>query len=458
MSDPGGMDDTERLRQALASLEAENESLRVEARQSRQLLRGLEALLRVEPGGDPFHSVFGSLWTTFDFAQAMVLAEQDGGLRCAVAQPAGLAGLEWPVGPLFRKVLDGRVTAVFSHRAVEEWRQAGPPLSPDQPALYMPLREARRRGILVLLRASGAESFSREDVALAQRFALLASHALAALDARQAIEENRARALAAEEATRAKNMFLANMSHELRTPLNAILGFSELIEGEVLGAVGVPAYREYAGDIRWSGQHLLAIVNNLLLLSRIEAGKYSPCPVPVGVAEALQGALRLLEFDLRRREIGVVLPEIPADLTVHADAQALRQILLNLIGNAAKFSPARSTVEVTFEARDDRVRLEVVDRGCGIPPDTLARLGTPFVQADNAYTRGFQGTGLGLAICHRLIASIGGSIAVESVVGRGTRVALTLPAAAPDADCAAPAEGPLPDGRPDGPARDAAAS
>ncbi|MEX0759554.1 MAG: histidine kinase dimerization/phospho-acceptor domain-containing protein, partial [Tistlia sp.] len=149
---------------------------------------------------------------------------------------------------------------------------------------------------------------------------------------------------------RAKNMFLANMSHELRTPLNAIIGFSELMEQEAFGPIGVPAYAGYVRDIRGSGHHLLGIVNNLLLLSRIEAGQHRTDIEPIALADALEAAARLLEIDLTRFGVRLAIDPIDPGLRVAADEGGLRQILVNLIGNAAKFSPEGAEIRVGLAA------------------------------------------------------------------------------------------------------------
>ena len=146
--------DPEDLLEALAALRAENERLRVEARQSRQLLQGLEALLSLDDDRDLFANVFASLGPVFQFAQAMVLAEEGGGLTCVAADPPGLLGARWPLGALFARVVAGRVSAVFRHDEVEEWRQAPAPLQAAQPGLYMPLRIRERRALFISLRRS----------------------------------------------------------------------------------------------------------------------------------------------------------------------------------------------------------------------------------------------------------------------------------------------------------------
>ncbi len=425
----------EELREALISLQQENEILRKDASQARLLLRSLESLLQIGIESDPFVSVFESLRNVFAFDQVLVLAETgNDALTCIVADPIALAGCKWPIGRFFAKVMGGRVSATFSNDALEEWREVPSDfLSPAQPALYLPINVSDRRGILVLLRAAGNEGFDRSDVALGREFSLLASHALAGVNARQMIENNRARAIAAEDANRSKNLFIANMSHELRTPLNAVIGFSELIATQALGPVGNMRYVEYIRDIHASGNHLLGIVNNLLLFSKMEAGQHRTHLEILPLHKETAYVERLLQFDADRCRVTLVCDPIDDSVHVLADQQSLRQILINVIGNAIKFSPEGGEVRLRFD-RDRNGsghRLRVTDRGCGIPSETLEQLGNPFVQAEDAYSRKYQGTGLGLAICFGLADAMKSRLDVESVIDRGTTVTLTLPATVP---------------------------
>ena len=426
------MNSTEELREALARLQHENERLRIETAHAQRLLAGLEHLLRVTIDEDPFLGVFESLRTVFTFEQAMVLAEAEGvrdRLDCIVAEPRSLVGLSWPVHGFFRKVMSGRVAATFSSAELEEWRAAPPGApSPEQPALYLPIRIRERSGVMVLLRRPDSPGFDRDHVALARRFSLLASHALASYDARATIRAHRARALAAEEASNAKSLFIANMSHELRTPLNAIIGFSEVMGNEMLGPLGNQRYREYLDDIQDSGRHLLGVINNLLLFAKMEAGQHRTEIESLDLGEELTTVLRMLQMEAKRREVRLIAGEIDPDTLVRADAQSLRQILINVIGNAIKFSPVGGRVEIARAPAPEagRLRISVADRGCGIPHDTLRQLGNPFVQAEGAFARRHQGTGLGLAICFGLAQAMGASLTIESEEHAGTTVILDL--------------------------------
>jgi diguanylate cyclase (GGDEF)-like protein/PAS domain S-box-containing protein len=206
---------SEHLHETLVALERENEHLRTEAAHATVLLQALESLLRMELEDDPFSAVFASLQTVFDFDQALVLAQgNDGRLECIAAIPPALVGVSWRAGTFFRRVMDGRVSTMFCNREIEEWRHAPPGLSPDQPTLYLPIRVRDQRGVLTLLRAAGGRGFDRNHVALARKFTVLASHALAAREASRTEAE-----LSSKRRMEIQNMrfnaALNNMSHAL---------------------------------------------------------------------------------------------------------------------------------------------------------------------------------------------------------------------------------------------------
>lgn len=249
------------------------------------------------------------------------------------------------------------------------------------------------------------------------------------------VRSTEARAKAAEDTSRAKSLFIASMSHEFRTPLNAINGFAECLKGDVL-ALGMPEkYKEYAADIQASGQHLLRIVNNLLLFSKIEANQHEARLEAVSLGEETTSAMRMLNILAQQRGVRLATAEVPAKLLVLADPQSLAQIIVNVVGNALKFSPRDSEVRIELAVLRElgACDLRVVDQGCGIPEKTLLQLGQPFVQADGVYTRREQGTGLGLAICLKLAAQMGARLLIDSVEGQGTTVTLRLPLADPSA-------------------------
>ena len=234
----------------------------------------------------------------------------------------------------------------------------------------------------------------------------------------------------AEGANQAKSEFLANMSHELRTPLNAINGFSEIMIGEMYGPLGDPRYKGYAQDILSSGQHLLALINDILDMSKIEAGKMYLRFEPLALGEVAEDALRLVRN--RAEAAGLALRLDFGDLPeVEADYRALKQVLLNLLSNALKFTPRGGVITVRAELRDDplgqRVRISVQDTGIGIPPEDLARLARPFEQIEGQHTKTQQGTGLGLALTKALVEMHGGLLDLRSAPGQGTVASFAVP-------------------------------
>ena len=234
----------------------------------------------------------------------------------------------------------------------------------------------------------------------------------------------------AEGANAAKSEFLANMSHELRTPLNAIIGFSEMMTSGMFGPLGDPRYVGYAGDIHASGQHLLALINDILDMAKIEAGKMTLRPERLDVAELVDDSLRLVRTRMEAGAIKLVVDLAPGLPDLVADERAMKQVLLNLLSNAVKFTPAGGRVTVGAETEGERVRLWVADTGIGIAEEDLARLGRPFEQAESQQSKTVQGTGLGLALVKALTALHEGEFRLESAPGVGTTASVLLPARA----------------------------
>ena len=230
----------------------------------------------------------------------------------------------------------------------------------------------------------------------------------------------------AERANSAKSRFLAAMSHELRTPLNTILGFSELLATDLDGQMDAARRVDYARIIHESGHHLLGLVNDILDLSRVEAGAYELQCEPLDVAALVGGCVEMMALEAQRREI-VVSASVAARLpALVADQRAVRQVLLNLLSNAVKFSPAGGQVDLVAKTRGGLLVLSVADAGPGIPQGDVARLGEPFFQAGDMEHRR-HGSGLGLAVVQGLVLLHGGDFQVASAVGRGTTVTITLP-------------------------------
>ncbi|WP_374380979.1 sensor histidine kinase [Dongia sp.] len=235
----------------------------------------------------------------------------------------------------------------------------------------------------------------------------------------------------AEAANRAKTDFLAHMSHEFRTPLNAIIGFSGLIKAEIFGAVSPPRYKEYIGDIADAGAHLLGLVDKVLDVAKIEAGKVEPRPQPIDIPDLLQTCADLIQQPLDEGAIKLnmhLAPELPS---VVADPQHLRQILLNLLSNAVKFTLAGGeiTLGATRKAANDEDGIEiwVSDTGIGIAPGDIAKALAPFGQVRTNVTTAQQGTGLGLPITKSLTELNGGRFEIQSAPGKGTRVSIHFP-------------------------------
>ena len=244
----------------------------------------------------------------------------------------------------------------------------------------------------------------------------------------------------AEIANRAKSEFLANMSHELRTPLNAILGFSGIVQNESFGPIGNPKYREYITDIHESGRHLLALVDDLLDFSRIEARRHKLDEEQIDVPKVIRSCLTLMKE--RAQEGGVkIVSEVPEELpALFADKRNIKQILTNLLSNAVKFTSSGGGVTVrAWVHADDGYVFQVADTGIGIALDDIPKALSPFAQVDGSLNRKYEGAGLGLPLAKSLVELHGGSLDLQSQVGVGTTVTVRFPAeriVAPQLDAA----------------------
>ena len=231
----------------------------------------------------------------------------------------------------------------------------------------------------------------------------------------------------AESASFAKTQFLANMSHELRTPLNAVIGFSEILNREMFGSIGEERYRDYARLIHESGEHLLNVVNDVLDMSKIEAGKFKIVKEPFDVASLVKLCSEIMRPAAEKRSV-TLAHEVPQGIAeLLADKRACKQMLLNIISNAVKFTDPGGRVRVSARAVTGGVQFKVADNGIGISEGDLPKLGSPFVQADNSYDRSYDGAGLGLSVVKGLARLHGGALDIESTLGRGTTVTITLP-------------------------------
>ncbi len=239
---------------------------------------------------------------------------------------------------------------------------------------------------------------------------------------------------AAESAGRAKMQFLANMSHELRTPLNAIIGFSEILTRQLFGTLGDERYNEYAHLIYESGDHLLNVVNEILDMSKIEAGKFTIVAEPFDAAALVTSCCQIMGHQAEKKNIHLETDVDAALPELVADKRACKQMLLNLLSNAIKFTDDGGHICTSVHQVDDSIEISVTDSGIGISEQDLPKLGNPFVQAESSYDRSFEGTGLGLSVVKGLARLHGGSLELKSELGVGTVVTIKLPIGSLDVD------------------------
>lgn len=364
------------------------------------------------------------------------------------------------LGRDFAGVLD-RLAAQTTFRAADEvdwcaaWRRVrraagGDVLLRAAGDLWFSLSERRARDGGTITVFSDITELKRREEELLRRGESL-EHAVSDLEMVQSKLEDQGALLAeqveqtelarreAARANEAKVNFLRAISHELRSPLNAVIGFADLILGEPYGPLGDARYREYLGDIHASGEHLLSLVNQLLDLSRMEAGHHRLELGWHAVHGIYDGAWQIVAGLLQGKGLAYEA-DLPADLPpLCADAQAIRQVLVNLLSNAIKFTPEGGTIRLTARAEGETLAVAVADSGIGIPPQVIPRLMRPFERGAAAEDRKIQGAGLGLAITRTLVELHGGRIDIESALGAGTTVTLRLPFAGPAGDEAEPA-------------------
>ncbi len=234
----------------------------------------------------------------------------------------------------------------------------------------------------------------------------------------------------AELANRAKTNFLANMSHELRTPLNAIIGFSEIIQDQLLGPIGTLKYLDYVRDIHLSGAHLLEVINDILDLSKVESGKFELLEKPIEISRVVAATVRLVRERAVHGQVTLETGSLPTPSPIIlADERAFKQILLNLLSNAVKFTLPNGSINVSVEMPSGGgLSIVVADTGIGIAPADIPKVLAPFGQVDSSLTRHFQGTGLGLPLAKSLAELHGGTIELESELDVGTRAIIRMPA------------------------------
>jgi two-component system cell cycle sensor histidine kinase PleC len=230
----------------------------------------------------------------------------------------------------------------------------------------------------------------------------------------------------AEAANRSKSEFLANMSHELRTPLNAIIGFSEIMQAQMFGPIGSEKYSEYSRDIQRSGQFLLDVINDILDMSKIEAGRLQLEIEKAALDGIFEDVMRLVGPRALEGRV-TITRAVPKPLQIEADRRALKQVFINLLSNAVKFTPEGGRVNIRAAREGETIVVAIKDTGIGIPAGDIEKLGRPFEQVENQFTKSHGGSGLGLAISRSLVELHGGTLNIASEVGAGTEVLVVLP-------------------------------
>jgi len=401
------------------------------------------------PHGEFLGIILGAIETRYfeDFYRAISIGE---GTSIAMQRSDGVMLARFPpsdaIGKVFSKaqhLLQGGVSGVLRELSPidGQMRLKAAHLVAGYPVVALATKTeaaalSNWRGIarLMSLGAAGcALSIALAGFAIGRQWkqqAVLA-HAQAELrrqeDRTAAFEALTAAKEAAEMANRAKSEFLATISHELRTPLNAVLGFSEVMLSEVYGPLGNERYRAYAKDIHASGSHLLSIVNDLLDLSKASAGKLELDETWTDARELVGAICRLIGPRIDEAQLSLTVTMPAGALFIYADERLLKQMLLNLLSNACKFTPPGGIITCSLSSDDAGVVFAVADTGVGIPAEHLERVVLPFVQLDSALTRRHDGTGLGLALVKAMAELHGGSLRLESRVGSGTTASVVLP-------------------------------
>jgi signal transduction histidine kinase/DNA-binding response OmpR family regulator/ligand-binding sensor domain-containing protein len=311
--------------------------------------------------------------------------------------------------------------AEFSHLAAKE-KTAHLPVPKAMLAMAVTLG-GRMEGFLILDNFRDENAFGRSDL---QRLARVREHAVSAIAKARILRELQVKNEQAEEANRAKSTFLANMSHELRTPMNAIIGFSEILVERLDHRID-PKYVNFLRSIQQSGQHLLSIINDILDLSKVEAGKMEIYPETFAVHQAIDSVCAVMKGLAAKQNVTFEVDVAPDVAEIETDHAKFKQILYNLLSNAAKFSKSGSMVAIRARRAGDSIAVSVIDRGIGIAHDDQRRIWNEFQQVDSAASRRFGGTGLGLSLVKKFVELQQGTVSLKSAPGEGSEFTFTLP-------------------------------
>jgi signal transduction histidine kinase len=429
---------TDRLRESYAGLERKVEDRTAELKLALEQQTAISEILRVISASPTdvlpvLHAVAERAMRICEASNARIFIVEKSGLRCAV-EMGGTTGVS--VGellPLDRGWVTGR--AIIDRRPIHiEDVKTLPPeeysLARElqgkyghRTVLVVPLMREQQALGAILLRRMETSPFSEKQIALLQTFA---DQAAIAIENVRLFNEIQEKSRQLEIADKHKSEFLANMSHELRTPLNAIIGFSEALSERMFGELN-DKQADYMKDIHESGRHLLSLINDILDLSKIEAGRMELEPSDFDLPSALSNAMTLVRERAQRHGIALGLKLDPRLSVIHADERKFKQIVVNLLSNAVKFTPDGGRVDVSARLDGDKVEIAVADTGIGIAPEDQATVFEEFKQVGRDYTRKAEGTGLGLALTKRFVELHGGAVRLESVPGKGSRFSFTIP-------------------------------
>jgi signal transduction histidine kinase/CHASE3 domain sensor protein len=417
---------------ARSALEAVEES----ERRSSRLQAATEAFSGALSLADVGDLIIDQALSALDAHSGMIAAIEENGDLCVVAtRDIGATVVGQIIDPDRRSPLNAAVSRgqpVLLRTAAEvhtEFPDIVPRHHADgiQAAAAFPIQNAGRVIGALLVRFTRPRSFTRSDMTFMIAMSRIAGESL---ERARLYEAERTARTAAEAANRAKAAFLASMSHELRTPLQAALGFAQLIRSGLYGPI-TPDQSEVLGRVERSQTHLTRLIDDILDFARLEAGRVRMQVEEVSVSDAFSSLAPLVEPQATKKgiELSLVPPADP--LIVSADKHRLQQILVNLVGNAIKFTPESGMIQVGAAGDGELATINVRDTGPGIPADRLQSIFEPFVQVNEGHTRPHAGVGLGLAISRDLARAMGGELAVESVVGAGSTFSVTLPLAHP---------------------------